>query len=752
VRSGLLQRKCACGGTPGPTGKCEECRKKKLRLQTKFRVNEPGDIYEQEADRIADQVIATPAHTRVSSAPPDIQRFSGQPSGVMDVAPASVDQALATPGTPLEPALRRDMERSFGHDFSRVRIHSDTAAKQSASKLNAHAYTVGDNIVFGASSFAPGTQEGRRLIAHELTHVVQQNDFSLGRPARATFGLAAERSQCAFGETAAFVSLRAPGPRIQRQLVPPEEFVKRISEIDAKLADPNLPDDERIKLLQQRHEDWEYLSHAFGIPKSARFALPESKLPSSPSPSGTSSKPKPVLTSGGQGNKRASVMANAKLEAKKGSVRPPSTPYVNTNPEPENEQAKDKWAEEAAIGKRLNEIAISNKLDQIGRVEGRQPVPPDTADYAFIGKDGSEIKADLYSPEANKIAEDAALQAIKKKSAQGEILVLHLRGVERPLEYAQRVAEALIVTPNHRLKRLIVFDNYKFLINRSLAVSEKALTKIKHVVASRMEERRKTEQVKQQVQEKPKTEARIPDTSKWSPKDFARVSSNLAAFEIGKRFGEPSKSKESSKRLSKGLFYDPAARTFEKPSGTGMTSQGAWEGAWQMAYAGQIDSIRNVEREKAFGALKALQQQIAELQAQGRDVQVVVVTEVPIAFDLLAEPTGVPAPDQIVYFTRMYISQAPFARRPGAQVKPSESTAPMAKPTGVPAPDQMWAPSAAEVAVSESLEGHEDRYQEPEWIKIMQQRYEMGLPGTYKPPRKGFRFEVGNTVFPAWGN
>src|SRR5215212_692873 len=176
TRSGLLQRKCACGGAAGMSGECEECSKKKrFGLQTKLKVNKPGDIYEQEVDRIVAQVMATPAHPAISGAPPRIQRFSEQSSGQVEAAPASVNQVLADPGRPLEPALRQDMEQRFGHDFSRVRVHSGTAAEQSAQDVNAHAYTVGHNIVFGAGQFAPGTQEGRRLIAHELTHVVQQS-------------------------------------------------------------------------------------------------------------------------------------------------------------------------------------------------------------------------------------------------------------------------------------------------------------------------------------------------------------------------------------------------------------------------------------------------------------------------------------------------------------------------------------------------------------------------------------------------
>jgi Domain of unknown function (DUF4157) len=110
---------------------------------------------------------------------PGIQRFSGQFSGQTGSVPTSVDHALACPGRPLEPALRQDMEQRFGHDFSTVRVHIGAAAAQSASDVNARAYTVGPNVVFGAGQFAPETNEGRRLLAHELTHVVQQSVSSL---------------------------------------------------------------------------------------------------------------------------------------------------------------------------------------------------------------------------------------------------------------------------------------------------------------------------------------------------------------------------------------------------------------------------------------------------------------------------------------------------------------------------------------------------------------------------------------------
>src|SRR6266542_6108014 len=156
-----------------------ECSKKnRLGVQTKLQISETGDIYEQQADRIAGQVMAGPAHIGIRDALPRIQRSSGQSNG-MDVTPPSVDHALASSGVPLNPALRQEMEQRFGYDFSTVRVHTGVAAEQSAREVNAHAYTVGHNIVFGTNRFAPETRDGRRLIAHELTHVVQQEQSGI---------------------------------------------------------------------------------------------------------------------------------------------------------------------------------------------------------------------------------------------------------------------------------------------------------------------------------------------------------------------------------------------------------------------------------------------------------------------------------------------------------------------------------------------------------------------------------------------
>jgi hypothetical protein len=171
----LLQRKCSCGNHTIGGGECAHCSKKNsLGLQTKLTVGQAGDLYEQEADRIADQVMSAPVNAHLKPTSKSIQRLANQATGNFS-APASVDRALSSAGSPLDSGLRQDMEQRFGHDFSRVRVHTSAVAEQSAQEINANAYTVGQNVIFGANRFSPATREGRRLIAHELTHVVQQS-------------------------------------------------------------------------------------------------------------------------------------------------------------------------------------------------------------------------------------------------------------------------------------------------------------------------------------------------------------------------------------------------------------------------------------------------------------------------------------------------------------------------------------------------------------------------------------------------
>jgi hypothetical protein len=89
--------------------------------------------------------------------------------------PPIVDEVLRSPGRPLDAEMRVFMEPRFGHDFSQVRVHTDAKAGESARAVNAAAYTVGRDVVFGAERYAPSTESGQRLLAHELAHVVQQH-------------------------------------------------------------------------------------------------------------------------------------------------------------------------------------------------------------------------------------------------------------------------------------------------------------------------------------------------------------------------------------------------------------------------------------------------------------------------------------------------------------------------------------------------------------------------------------------------
>lgn len=89
--------------------------------------------------------------------------------------PPVVGQALGSSGQPLDKASRASMEPLLGHDFSKVRVHADSVAASSASAVNARAYTVGHHILFGDGQYAPQSVQGRKLLAHELTHVVQQD-------------------------------------------------------------------------------------------------------------------------------------------------------------------------------------------------------------------------------------------------------------------------------------------------------------------------------------------------------------------------------------------------------------------------------------------------------------------------------------------------------------------------------------------------------------------------------------------------
>jgi hypothetical protein len=140
-------------------------------------------------------------------------------------APESVHQALESPGQALDPPTQVEMSERFGHDFSRVRVHSDDQAARSARSVSAQAYTVGQQVVFGAGRYAPGTSAGRSLLAHELAHVVQQSESigamtGAGRSTIANDG-EAEAEQAAHAVVNKFgapIIASAVGPSIQRKV------------------------------------------------------------------------------------------------------------------------------------------------------------------------------------------------------------------------------------------------------------------------------------------------------------------------------------------------------------------------------------------------------------------------------------------------------------------------------------------------------------------------------------------------------
>lgn len=168
----------------------------KSTFQPKLKVGPTDDAYEREADRVADQVMRMPASEsatvqRTCAECEEEERVQRKENGAQSgtsVAPPVVHDVLSGNGRPLDSSLRSFMEPRFGHSFQGVRVHTDNRAAESARSVNALAYTVGRDVVFNSGAYQPGTESGRRLIAHELTHVVQQGDGSATALQRTDWG------------------------------------------------------------------------------------------------------------------------------------------------------------------------------------------------------------------------------------------------------------------------------------------------------------------------------------------------------------------------------------------------------------------------------------------------------------------------------------------------------------------------------------------------------------------------------------
>jgi hypothetical protein len=193
----FLQRKCACGGTTGPSGECEDCRK--VSLQRKTRSSEPG---------------------------------TGNDSSVPPIVP----EVLRSPGQPLDTATRAFMEPQFDRDFSHVRVHTDAPAAASAHAVAALAYTVGQQIVFGSGQYAPTAPAGRRLLAHELAHTVQQDRFGASVSPRLEVGAVDTAAELEADRVADHVVSGRAAPGIQAA---PAPLVQREPKTDDDGPEPN---------------------------------------------------------------------------------------------------------------------------------------------------------------------------------------------------------------------------------------------------------------------------------------------------------------------------------------------------------------------------------------------------------------------------------------------------------------------------------------------------------------------------------
>lgn len=224
LSNGFLRRNCDCGQKTFGGGECEACQKgqsvlkrhrikqaypnrqldssfqtlkkshfqsgfNRVAIQPKLKIGDPNDQYEQEANRIAEQVMRMPEpklRRQIEEEGEEllqtkslIQRWGSGSEGGTE-APPIVHDVLRSPGQPLDLNTRQFMESRFGHDFSQVRVHVDPKTAKSAQAINARAFTVGHHVFFGAGQYRPEMTRGRHILAHELAHTIQQDNHLQG--------------------------------------------------------------------------------------------------------------------------------------------------------------------------------------------------------------------------------------------------------------------------------------------------------------------------------------------------------------------------------------------------------------------------------------------------------------------------------------------------------------------------------------------------------------------------------------------
>ncbi|MBW4631806.1 MAG: DUF4157 domain-containing protein [Iphinoe sp. HA4291-MV1] len=164
------------------------------KIQAKLSLGAVGDRYEQEADRVAKKVVSNissasqqpvqrmePEEEEKAQMKPDIQRMATSDATTVDSSIEDGIQQARGSGVPLANNIREPMEQAFGADFSGVKVHTGAQSNQLNQSIQARAFTTGQDVFFRQGEYNPGSQEGQELIAHELTHVVQQNGTGVQR-------------------------------------------------------------------------------------------------------------------------------------------------------------------------------------------------------------------------------------------------------------------------------------------------------------------------------------------------------------------------------------------------------------------------------------------------------------------------------------------------------------------------------------------------------------------------------------------
>lgn len=244
VPFGVLQRKCACGGSGSSHGECEECKKKNMTLQR-------------------------------------------HPAGRAEPAtvPTIVHDVLRSPGQPLDAGTRAFFESRFGHDFSKVRLHTDAKAAESARAVNARAYAVGSDIAFSSGEYQPYKAEGLHSLAHELAHVIQQTSGQMsGVPRSIEIGKPDDLAEHEAEEAARQLSgplTTLPGkdqPRLRRQSSKDDEPKKEPAPViplphpfDRLDIKPIIPGPISAPSLEDINKAWWYL-HGMGKSAPANLA------------------------------------------------------------------------------------------------------------------------------------------------------------------------------------------------------------------------------------------------------------------------------------------------------------------------------------------------------------------------------------------------------------------------------------------------------------------------------------------------